>query len=33
LPEWANRFDQSGQLLSELLREEEHSQGVRGSKG
>jgi len=33
LPEWANRFDQSGQLLSELLREEEGSHGVRASKG
>jgi acyl-CoA thioesterase FadM len=33
LPEWANRFHQGGNLLSELLREEERSQGVRGSKG
>ena len=31
LPEWANRFHQSGDFLSELLREEEHLQGVRGS--
>ena len=30
LPEWANRFDQGGELLSELLREEERSQGLRG---
>ena len=29
LPEWANRFHQSGELLSELLREEERSQGLR----
>ena len=32
LPEWANRFHQSGELLSELLREEERLQGVTGSK-
>jgi acyl-CoA thioesterase FadM len=32
LPEWANRFHQGGELLSELLREEERLQGVRGSK-
>jgi len=30
LPEWANRFHQGGELLSELLRQEERSQGVRG---
>jgi acyl-CoA thioesterase FadM len=28
LPEWANRFHQGGELLSELLREEERSQGM-----
>ena len=33
LPEWANRFHQGGELLSELLREEERLQGVSGSKG
>ena len=32
LPEWANRFHQSGELLSELLREEERLQGIPGSK-
>jgi len=32
LPEWANRFHQGGELLSELLREEERLQGVSGSK-
>ena len=32
LPEWANRFHQGGELLSELLREEERLHGVRGSK-
>jgi acyl-CoA thioesterase FadM len=32
LPEWANRFHQSGELLSELLREEERSQGLRRPK-
>ena len=32
LPEWANRFHQSGEQLSELLREEERLQGVRGLK-
>ena len=32
LPEWANRFHQGGELLSELLREEERLQGVLGSK-
>jgi len=31
LPEWANRFHRSGELLSELLREEERLQEVRGS--
>jgi acyl-CoA thioesterase FadM len=29
LPEWANRFHQGAELLSELLREEERSQGLR----
>jgi len=29
LPAWTNHFQQSGELLSELLREEERSQGVR----
>ena len=33
LPEWANHFHQGGELLSELLREEERLQGVRGPKG
>jgi acyl-CoA thioesterase FadM len=28
LPEWANRFQQSSELLAELLREEEHSTRV-----
>ena len=32
LPEWANRFHQGGELLSELLREEERLQEVRESK-
>jgi len=32
LPEWANRFHQSGELLSEVLREEERFRGIRGSK-
>jgi acyl-CoA thioesterase FadM len=32
LPEWAKRFHQGGELLSELLREEERVQGIRGSK-
>ena len=32
LPEWANRFHQGGELLSELLRQEERSQGLRGGK-
>ncbi len=32
LPEWAIRFHQGGELMSELLREEERVQGVRGSK-
>ena len=27
LPEWARRFDQSAELLGELLRNEEHSKG------
>jgi acyl-CoA thioesterase FadM len=30
LPEWATRFHEAGELLSELLREEERSQGLRG---
>ena len=30
LPEWANRFHQSGELLSELLREEERSRALNG---
>jgi acyl-CoA thioesterase FadM len=30
LPDWANRFQQSSELLSELLREEERTQGPRG---
>jgi acyl-CoA thioesterase FadM len=29
LPEWINDFNQSAELLSELLREEERSQGLR----
>jgi acyl-CoA thioesterase FadM len=29
LPEWTNDFNQSAELLSELLREEERSQGLR----
>jgi len=32
LPEWANRFHQAGDLLSELLREEERLQGACGAK-
>ena len=32
LPEWANRFHQAGDLMSELLRDEERLQAVRGSK-
>jgi acyl-CoA thioesterase FadM len=28
LPEWANRFHQGGELLSELLRDEERSKGL-----
>jgi len=31
LPEWANRFHQGGELLGELLREEERTQGLRRS--
>ena len=30
LPEWTARFQQSTELLSELLREEERSRGLRG---
>jgi acyl-CoA thioesterase FadM len=30
LPEWTIRFQQSSELLSEVLREEERSQGLRG---
>jgi acyl-CoA thioesterase FadM len=33
LPEWTNRFEQSSELLSELLRQEERSQGLPGLKG
>ena len=33
LPAWAIRFHQGGELLSELLREEERVQRIRGSKG
>jgi acyl-CoA thioesterase FadM len=33
LPEWAIRFDQSSELFSELLRNEEHAQGVRARAG
>jgi acyl-CoA thioesterase FadM len=29
LPGWAQRFDQSSELLSEMLREEERTQGLR----
>jgi hypothetical protein len=29
LPEWTNHFNRGGELLSELLREEERSQGLR----
>jgi acyl-CoA thioesterase FadM len=29
LPEWVNRFQQSSELLSEVLREEERASGVR----
>jgi acyl-CoA thioesterase FadM len=32
LPEWANSFHQGGELLSQLLREEERSGGLRGPK-
>jgi acyl-CoA thioesterase FadM len=32
LPDWANRFHEGSELLSELLREEERLQGTRGSK-
>jgi acyl-CoA thioesterase FadM len=32
LPEWANHFQQSGESLSESLRAEERSQGLRGPK-
>jgi hypothetical protein len=32
LPEWANRFHQGSEQLSELLREEERSQGSHGPK-
>jgi acyl-CoA thioesterase FadM len=32
LPEWANHFQQGAELLSESLREEERSQGLRGQK-
>jgi acyl-CoA thioesterase FadM len=32
LPEWANRFHKGGELLSELLREEERPQGSRGPR-
>ena len=28
LPEWVNRFNEGGELLSEILREEERSQGM-----
>jgi hypothetical protein len=30
LPEWTIRFQQSSELLSGVLREEERSQGLRG---
>jgi acyl-CoA thioesterase FadM len=33
LPEWTNRFEQSSELLSELLRQEERSQGLPSTKG
>lgn len=32
LPEWANRFHQGGELLTELLRDEERSKGLHGRK-
>ena len=32
LPEWVNHLHQGSELLSELLRQEERLQGVRGSK-
>jgi acyl-CoA thioesterase FadM len=32
LPDWVNRFHEGGELLSELLRQEERLQGTRGSK-
>ena len=32
LPEWANRFHQGGELLSELLRDEERSKGLHERK-
>ena len=32
MPEWANRFHQSSDWLSELLREEERAQGLRGTR-
>ena len=32
LPGWATRFHEGGELLSELLRQEERSQGLRGQK-
>jgi acyl-CoA thioesterase FadM len=32
LPEWANRFHQAGELLSELLRDEERSKGLQERK-
>jgi acyl-CoA thioesterase FadM len=33
LPEWANHFHRGRELLSEALREEERSQGLRASNG
>jgi acyl-CoA thioesterase FadM len=33
LPEWANYFQRSSELLSEALREEERSQNLRGRNG
>jgi acyl-CoA thioesterase FadM len=33
LPEWTNRFEQSSELLSELLRQEERSQALPDTKG
>jgi len=32
LPDWVNRFHEGGELLSELLRQEERLQWTRGSK-